>query len=91
MLKKISRTAFIISIIFTNVSFAQKESRLYGNSPYSALGIGDVLSGNSIANDAMGGTGITFGNGIYINNINPAMLAKNRYVAFNTGLRGQYK
>ncbi|WP_394991447.1 hypothetical protein [Emticicia sp.] len=91
MLKKISLTAFIISIIFINESFAQKDARLYGNSPYSALGIGDILPGNSIANDAMGGTGLTFGNGIYINNINPAMLAKNRYVAFNTGLRGQYK
>jgi hypothetical protein len=91
MLKKINLTAFIISIIFINESFAQKDARLYGNSPYSALGIGDVLPGNSIANDAMGGTGLTFGNGIYINNINPAMLAKNRYVAFNTGLRGQYK
>jgi hypothetical protein len=91
MLKKISLTVFVISIIFINESFAQKDSRLYGNSPYSALGIGDILPGNSIANDAMGGTGLTFGNGIYINNINPAMLAKNRYVAFNTGLRGQHK
>ncbi|WP_435355542.1 hypothetical protein [Emticicia sp. SJ17W-69] len=92
MFKKNSLTAyFIICSFFTAETFAQKDARLYGNSPYSALGIGDVLPGNSIANDAMGGTGLTFGNGIYINNINPAMLAKNRYVAFNTGLRGQYK
>jgi hypothetical protein len=91
MLKKISLTAFIISIIFINESFAQKESRLYGNSPYSALGIGDVISGNAISNDAMAGTGLSFGNGIAVNTLNPAMLAKNRYVAFNTGLRGQYK
>lgn len=92
MLKKINLTAYlIISILATTETFAQKDARLYGNSPYSALGVGDMLPSNSIANDAMGGTGLTFGNGIYINNINPAMLTKNRYVAFNTGLRGQYK
>ncbi len=92
MLNKNNLTAYLfISIFFITETFAQKESRLYGNSPYSALGVGDMLSGHSIANDAMGGTGLTFGNGIYINSINPAMLAKNRYVAFNTGLRGQYK
>ncbi len=92
MLKKINLTAYLfVSILFVTESFAQKDSRLYGNSPYSALGIGDMLPSNSIANDAMGGTGLTFGNGILVNTINPAMLAKNRYVAFSTGMRGQYK
>jgi hypothetical protein len=92
MLKKINLTAYLLlSILFVTDTFAQNESRLYGNSPYSALGIGDIYSGSSIANDAMGGTGLSFGNGIYVNTINPALLAKNRYVAFNAGLRGQYK
>ncbi|AFK04822.1 hypothetical protein Emtol_3696 [Emticicia oligotrophica DSM 17448] len=92
MLKKINLTAYlIISLLGINQTFAQKESRLYGNSPYSALGIGDIYSGSAIANEAMGGTGLSFSNGIIINTINPALLAKNRYVAFNTGLRGQYK
>lgn len=92
MLKQIKLTAYLfICILSITESFAQKESRLYGNSPYSALGIGDIFSGSSIANDAMGGTGLSFGNGITVNTINPALLAKNRYVAFNTGLRGQYK
>ncbi len=92
MLKKIKLTAYLfICILSFTESFAQKESRLYGNSPYSALGIGDIFSGSSIANDAMGGTGLSFGNGITVNTINPALLAKNRYVAFSTGLRGQYK
>ncbi len=80
----------ISTLVFTH-SFAQKDSRIYANSPYSAIGIGDILAGSSIANEAMGGTGLTFGNGIYINSINPALLAKNRYVALNTGLGGQYK
>ena len=92
MLKKIKLTAYLfICFLAISESFAQKDSRLYGNSPYSALGIGDIFSGSAIANDAMGGTGLSFGNGIAVNTINPALLAKNRYVAFNTGLRGQYK
>lgn len=92
MLKQIKLTACLfICILSITESFAQKESRLYGNSPYSALGIGDIFSGSAIAYDAMGGTGLSFGNGIAVNTINPALLAKNRYVAFNTGLRGQYK
>ena len=92
MLKQIKLTSYLfICILSITESFSQKESRLYGNSPYSALGIGDIFSGSAIANDAMGGTGLSFGNGITVNTINPALLAKNRYVAFNTGLRGQYK
>ena len=92
MLKQIKLTACLfICILSITESFAQKESRLYGNSPYSALGIGDIFSGSAIAYDAMGGTGLSFGNGIAVNTVNPALLAKNRYVAFNTGLRGQYK
>lgn len=92
MLKQIKLTAYLfICILSITESFAQKESRLYGNSPYSALGIGDIFSGSAIAYDAMGGTGLSFGNGIAVNTINPALLAKNRYVTFNTGLRGQYK
>lgn len=83
---------FLVCTFVLTDTFAQrKESRLTGNSPYSALGIGDVQTGGSIASDAMGGTGLTFGNGIYVNTLNPAMLVKTRFVAFNTGMRGQYR
>ncbi|RFS16824.1 hypothetical protein [Emticicia sp. C21] len=82
---------FLVCTFVLTDTYAQKESRLTGNSPYSALGIGDINSPGAIASDAMGGTGLTFGNGIYVNTLNPAMLVKTRFVAFNTGIRGQYR
>jgi len=82
---------FVCTLVLTDTFAQRKESRLTGNSPYSALGIGDVAPSGTIASDAMGGTGLTFGNGIYLNTANPAMLAKNRFVTFNTGMRGQYR
>jgi len=84
-------SCFVFSTLAITDTYAQKESRLTGNSPYSAIGVGDILPTGSIANDAMGGTGLTFGNGIYVNTLNPAMLVKTRFVAFSTGLRSQYR
>ncbi len=82
---------FVCTLVITDTFAQRKEARLTGNSPYSALGIGDIAPSGSIASDAMGGTGLTFGNGIYLNTANPAMLAKNRFVTFSTGMRGQYR
>jgi len=82
---------FLVCTFVLTDTYAQKESRLTGNSPYSALGLGDINPLGAIATEAMGGTGLTFGNGIYVNTLNPAMLVKTRFVAFSTGIRGQYK
>ncbi|MFD2522829.1 hypothetical protein [Emticicia soli] len=82
---------FLVCTFVLTDTYAQKESRLTGNSPYSALGLGDINPAGAIATEAMGGTGLTFGNGIYVNTLNPAMLVKTRFVAFSTGIRGQYK
>lgn len=92
MLKNLLLLNFFLvcTLVFTD-TYAQKESRLTGNSPYSALGLGDINPAGAIATEAMGGTGLTFGNGIYVNTLNPAMLVKTRFVAFSTGIRGQYK
>lgn len=67
-----------------------------GNSPYSVFGVGEMASQASVTQEAMGGTGISFSNGFYINTLNPALLVKNRvagpykYVALNVGLKGKY-
>lgn len=93
MLKNLLLLNFFLVCTFalTDTLAQRKESRLTGNSPYSALGIGDIIPSNAIAGDAMGGTGLTFGNGIYVNTLNPAMLVKTRFVAFSSGVRGQYR
>lgn len=72
---------------FVTQSFAQG----LGNSPYSPIGLGDISNGTSVANDMMGGTGVSFGGRIGANLQNPAMLVKNSFVGFNIGLSGQNK
>ncbi len=62
-----------------------------GNSPYSALGIGEVYSGNNITNLGMGGLGVSYANGFFLNSVNPALLARNRNTIFEVGLLGQSK
>jgi long-subunit fatty acid transport protein len=62
-----------------------------GNSPYSQIGIGDIHSPAFVPNMAMGNTGISNANGIYINNLNPALLVRNRSAIFDVGVVGQYK
>jgi hypothetical protein len=62
-----------------------------GNSPYSQIGIGDIHSPGFVPNMAMGGTGISNANGIFINNLNPALLARNRSAIFDVGVLGQVK
>ncbi|MCY7352264.1 MAG: hypothetical protein LH606_16640 [Cytophagaceae bacterium] len=62
-----------------------------GNAPYSALGVGETFSGGFAVNQMMGGSGVAASNGIYINNLNPALLARNRNVTFEVGLLGQLK
>lgn len=65
-----------------------------GNSPYSVFGLGQTNEPTVTAQDAMGGTGLTFANGFYVNSLNPALLVKNRsignykYVALNVGMKG---
>ena len=51
--------------------------------PYSKQGIGLLTSPALLNNIGMGGLGLSNGNGIYINNVNPAMLYKNTLTSFD--------
>lgn len=68
-------------------SFAQG----LGNSPYSALGVGELLSKGYAPANGMGDAGVSNANPLYINSLNPALLARNRYTMFDVGVMGQYK
>jgi hypothetical protein len=91
MLNKI----FGLSGLFILLVSTQVLSQGQGNSPYSVFGLGEPASMTNIPQDAMGGTGVSFGNTFYVNLLNPALLVKNRsvgiykYVAFNVGLKGR--
>lgn len=82
-----------IHLITCSLAFGQGQ----GNSAYNTVGIGSLADESNAAQDMMGGTGASFSNTFYANQINPALLVKNRvigfnkYVAFNVGMKGNYK
>ncbi len=60
-----------------------------GNTPYSALGLGDMYPVGNAANLGMGGVGISNPNPFYLNLQNPALLATRPPVTvFEVGLQG---
>lgn len=81
---------FIYLIFFTFLS-SQVLAQGTGNSPYSAIGLGELVSNGFANHQGMGGTGASFANVIYYNHINPALLVKKQSVAFDVGLAGGYK
>lgn len=63
-----------------------------GNSPYSALGLGELLPPTNVANLGMGGIGVSYASPFYLNSQNPALLARrSRFTIFEVGLLGQQK
>jgi hypothetical protein len=63
-----------------------------GNSPYSALGIGEIYSQGNVTNIGMGGLGISNSSPFYLNMQNPALLGtRPPYTIFEVGLMGQSK
>lgn len=62
-----------------------------GFSPYTVKGIGDVHGSGFTNNLGMGGLGISYGTGLHLNNVNPALLYKNNLSVFQIGIVGDYK
>jgi hypothetical protein len=88
ILKVTSQYLFFIVyfLLITTQSKAQQT-----NSPLSYLGIGEVYTGGTSVNSMMGGLGVANSNGIYINTLNPALLARNRYTVFEMGVNMEGK
>ncbi|AQG82455.1 hypothetical protein AWR27_12085 [Spirosoma montaniterrae] len=63
-----------------------------GNSPYSALGVGELYSEGNITNMGMGNLGVSNASPFYLNMQNPALLARrSRFTVYEIGLMGQVK
>ncbi len=63
-----------------------------GNSPYSALGIGELYGQGNVTNMGMGDIGVSNASSFYLNLQNPALLARRkRFTVFEVGLIGQSK
>ena len=74
-----NKLCFLCALCITFISyegFSQSSS-----STYSSLGIGDFNNSGLTQNQAMGGLGISYGNGFNVNQVNPALSVKN--AAFN--------
>lgn len=69
-----------VFFIFTN-AFSQTTA-----SSYSALGLGEFNYGGLTHNQAMGGLGISYGTGWAINNVNPALSARNTVFNFQAAM-----
>ncbi len=79
--------AVLLVCLITQTVSAQR----IGNSPYSQIGIGEIYYPGYAPNYAMGGAGTAYANGIFINNVNPALLVRNRSTAFDIGFFGGWK
>jgi hypothetical protein len=62
-----------------------------GNSPYSLTGVGDIVDPAFIPATAMGGVGASHTSSLFINNINPALLARSQSTIFEVGASAQYQ
>lgn len=76
----------LVNFFFSSTSIAQET-----NSPLSYHGIGEVTSEGTAINAVSGGLGVANSNGIYINNLNPATIARNRYTVFEMGVNMESK
>lgn len=87
-MRKLFQWSWVVGMFFLQTKvFAQG----LGNSPYSAIGVGELLSPAYSPNNGMGDAGVSSANPLYINSLNPALLARNRYTMFDVGIVGQYK
>lgn len=57
----------------------------FTQSTYSSFGVGEVNWGGYSYNAAMGGLGISYNNSLFLNNINPALVATNYEAIFQIG------
>ncbi len=86
----IKKSSLLCCAIVLSV-YTQTTAQGLGNSPYSALGIGELYSTAYAPNNATGDAGVSSANGFYINSLNPALLFRNRFTTFDVGISGQYK
>ena len=85
-MKKIS---LFVVFYFLFQTLCSTLSAQINTSPYSKLGIGLTTGPALINNMGMGGLGISNGNGLHINNVNPALLYKNNLTSFDAAFASE--
>lgn len=77
-----------IAFILATATFAFAQPK--DNSPYSRLGLGDLIDQNFFAQGALGGLGAAFHDPYHMNIANPASYGRLRSAAFEIGLNTEY-
>lgn len=89
--KKALRVFFCTSFCFSFGIFQTSFAQTIVNSPLSYIGMGEIYPAETPSNSMMGGIGISNSNGIYSNQMNPALLARNRYTVLEAGINAELK
>ncbi|MEY3645415.1 MAG: hypothetical protein RL127_123 [Bacteroidota bacterium] len=89
--KKALRVFFCTAICLSFGIFHIANAQTIVNSPLSYIGMGEMYPAETASNSMMGGIGISNSNGIYSNQMNSALLARNRYTVLEAGLNAELK
>ncbi|MFK7935153.1 MAG: hypothetical protein AB8G22_16695 [Saprospiraceae bacterium] len=93
MLKPFNRYAFLLFTILLSLTVSAQTNSGSGvtdNSPYSRLGLGDLVNQNFAAANGMGNLSATLHDGLHLNILNPASYAHLQATAFEVGFYGEY-
>ncbi len=85
-IKSIVLIGFFVLFFFSKTSFSQVT-----HSPYSSIGIGDILDPTTAAKFGMAGLGVSNGTYFSLNIVNPALLHYNRVALFSAAVLGETK
>ncbi|MCS6820818.1 MAG: hypothetical protein NZ551_03015 [Microscillaceae bacterium] len=66
-------------------------AQVTGNSPYTGLGVGEIYNGAFAQQMGLGGSSVSYSPTYFISGQNPALLAGNVNLIFESGVAGQYK
>ncbi|WP_395767058.1 hypothetical protein [Aquirufa sp.] len=83
--------SFVLFFAFFAALIPNSYAQTIVNSPLSYIGMGELYTPETPSNSMMGGIGVSNSNGIYSNQINPALLARNHYTMFEAGINAEFK
>ena len=91
MSKKNSFSSFFIQIFAISITLVISLNVVANaqNSPYSSLGLGNISPQGFMAQEFMGGVGVSNTGSFIMNNINPALIARNKNTILDIALYGQ--
>lgn len=83
--------SFVLFVAFFAAFLPNTYAQTIVNSPLSYIGMGELYTPETPSNSMMGGIGVSNSNGIYSNQINPALLVRNHYTMFEAGINVELK